>query len=204
MQTGSQSGIDPETYSHSNINWLAKCLSRIAFWCTSLSNTVSDIVILTRFNGDKHLAWVEREGTFRSLSGTIESDNGVRNGLATPSPVEDNGTPGTVDGTAKSLFGFDFLSILIPSRAGTCDQSSLQTVAPLRFLSTGAAEATCSRASAVLAASSAEVRASSPSPLSGHTLARSSCPVRSPNRAYSRSMCAWILATMSSKSGWPS
>ena len=159
---------------------------------------------MRRSNGDKHLARVERAGTFRSLSGTIESDNGVRNGLTTPSPVDDNGTPDTVDGTAKSLFGFDFLSILIPSHTGACDQSSLQTVAPLRFLSTGAAEATCSRASAVLAASSSEVRASSPSPLSGHTLARSSRPARAPNRTYSRSMCAWILATMSSKSGWPS
>jgi hypothetical protein len=78
-------------------------------------DTVKDTVILTRSNGGKHLARVEGEGVFRSLSGTIGCRTGIRMRWAgllagQRKPKQDTGVR-----SPKSFSRNDFLGRNLPS-----------------------------------------------------------------------------------------
>jgi hypothetical protein len=73
MQTGSQSGIDPETYSHSIINEPYKYLIHKGLDSTLLSYTVTSTVNLTGTSIGAGLRAIPQKVTFRDLSRSIDS-----------------------------------------------------------------------------------------------------------------------------------
>lgn len=94
-----------------------------------------------------------------------------------PAPIEDDAKDGTINGTAQSLSGLDDLLIL-----STVDCRNLGSAQPTdrgvdAVAVTSDTAATCSPAIAAMAASSSEIRASSPSTFRGEILARNPRPV---------------------------
>ena len=75
MQTGSQSGIDPETYSHSIVNETSKLLICNTPEADTQNFTVIFTVKLGSASIGAGLQAIRQEATFRDLSTSIDSSN---------------------------------------------------------------------------------------------------------------------------------
>jgi hypothetical protein len=73
MQTGSQSGIDPETYSHSIVNEISKLLIRNALAAATQTFTVTFTVNLSGTSIGAGLRAIRQNVAFRVLSRSIDS-----------------------------------------------------------------------------------------------------------------------------------